>query len=226
MARLQTIAYIDGYNLYHGIIDKRNIPSKGITPFSKNRPWGDLLWLNLESLIYSYKFNDIDLKKIKFFEAPSYDPQSLVRQQVYKNALLSLDSIDNDSFFGGEFKENQIFCPNCRTYYTHRTEKKTDVLISTEILNDYFNKKCECLILLTGDSDLTPTIEKVKMHEPNFPIFAIFPPFRASGDIKKIVGKDGFRRINYQKLVINQFPEQMEVNGFLVEKPMEYRRSN
>jgi len=225
MTNKKAIAYVDGNNLYHGIIDHRNIPARGYTPFSEERPWGDLLWLNLESLIKSYNIPNVDLVKIKMFQAPSYKPESLTRQQIYHNALLSLDTMDNSCFFFGEFKAHNVQCHTCGTEHVDHIEKKTDVAMSTEILSDFFLRNCDATIIVGGDSDQMPVIEKLKSVDPKREIFAIFPPFRKSLDIYRILGDDHCWKIDYRRLLKNQFSTIVIVNGFNAEKPKEYQRA-
>lgn len=224
MTSKKAIAYIDGNNLYHGIIDRRNIPTKGHEPFSKERPWGDLLWLNLEAFIRAYNFPDADLIKIKFFQALSFKPASKTRQQLYMNALHSLGTIDDSSFFYGEFKPIAMRCKKCGYEYIHHTEKKTDAAISTEILSDFYTNNCEVTIIIGGDSDQIPVIEKIKSLRAEHNIYVIFPPGRRSKAITNILGKEYCRNINYQKLLKNQFADKVIVNGYEITKPEEYQR--
>lgn len=224
MTKKKAIAYIDGLNLYHGVIDRKNIPSKGYKPFSAERPWGDLLWLNLESFINSYRIPNLELIKIKFFQAPSYKPDSLTRQQVYQNALLSLKTIDESSFFFGEFRPNISRCSNCGYEHVHYIEKRTDAAMSTEILSDFFLNNCDAIIIVGGDSDQIPVIEKIRALNPAKDVYVIFPPSRKSKAIYQMLGQKYCRNISHKMLVNNQLPDTLEVNGFKIEKPQEYRR--
>ena len=225
MTQKKAIAYIDANNLYHGIIDRRNLPAAGYEPFSPERPWGDLLWLNLESFIKSCYIPSIDLIKIKIFQAPSYKKESLRRQQLYHNALLSLDTIDESSFYHGEFKPSIVRCSKCGHEHTLHTEKKTDAAMSTEILSDFFLANCAVTIIVGGDSDQVPVIEKIKSLNFSHEIYAIFPPSRKSKEIYKILGENNCRKINYRMLLRNQLTDLVNVNGFDIEKPIEYKRS-
>ncbi|GEM_PF-2584616 len=224
MTKKTAIAYIDGNNLYHGIIDGRNTPAKGYTPFSKERPWGDLLWLNLESFINSYRLPNIELVKIKIFQAPSYKPDSLRRQQVYRNALISLSTIDESSFFFGEFKPSIARCSKCGHEHTFQIEKRTDAAMSTEILSDFFLKICDVIIMIGGDSDQIPVVEKIKSINKDKEVYTIFPPFRKSKAIFQILGEKFCRKVSYKTLLNNQLSDIVTVGGFKVEKPLEYRR--
>ncbi|MDY6867174.1 MAG: NYN domain-containing protein [Chloroflexota bacterium] len=225
MGNKSAFAYVDGYNLYHGIIDKRLTPAKGYSAFSEDRPWGNLLWLDLESLINSYGLPNVKLTKIKYFQAPSFIPNSLKRQQIYQNALESLSTIDSNCFYRGEFKRIKNRCPNCfQSFYSH-VEKKTDVEISTEMLTDFYTSNCEAMILIGGDSDQLPVIRKIKQTNPSFDIFSISPPHRKSKEISILLGQDNCKKINYLRLVHNQLPDPVMYNGKVINKPNEYKIS-
>jgi len=221
---MKTFAYVDGYNLYHGINDKRNVMPSGTTRFSKHKPWGDLLWLNLQSFIESYTFNDVELMNIYFFEAPSHDPASLSRQQIYMNALLSLPTMDKNSFSGGEFKPRTVKCYQCGHQYTTHTEKGTDVSLAVQLIEDVALRKCEGVIIVAGDNDYLPALRAIKRIDPNLLMYVIFPPHRSSIEISSIAGAVNCRKIDYHRLERCQLPVNVTVNGFVFSKPSEYCR--
>ena len=70
----RTIAYIDGYNLYYGLL--------------KGTPWK---WLDLGLLVKAMLRDDHDFLAIKYFTAPirtyPHDAVALERQNVYLQAL-------------------------------------------------------------------------------------------------------------------------------------------
>lgn len=218
----KTIAYVDGYNLYYGIIDKRNVMPEDIKPFSTDAPWKNLLWCNLEQLINSYNFPSTNLVKIKFFEALSYKAESKSRQQVYINALRSLETIDDTCFFGGDYKPQVSYCPICGSKKHYHVEKGTDVQIGVEMISDIFQGCCDSAIVISGDSDLIPVFKKVKQIFPNFVIYVIFPPHRSSKVVKEVVGSHMTRSLKYDRLIRYQFPDILYVDGYEVRKPVEY----
>lgn len=218
----KTIAYVDGYNLYYGIIDKRNVMPPGLAPFSEDEPWKDLLWCNLEELINSYKFPSTKLIQIKFFEALSHKPESMRRQQVYINALKSLTIMKGDCIFGGDYKPYTTKCPSCGSEKQYHVEKGTDVQLGVEMVSDILQKNCDSAIVISADSDLVPVYKKVRQIDPEFSIYVIFPPHRSSNEVKNIVGSERTRKISYERLARYQFSETLNVEGFEVKKPVEY----
>ena len=136
---------------------------------------------------------------------------------------MSLSAIYTNCFFGGEFKPIEIYCPKCNKKFKSHVEKQSDVAMSTEILDDFFQSKCEAIILIGGDSDQLPVIKKIKSINPIFEIFSLFPPFRKSMEITNILGEDHCRNMQYKRLLKNQFPDPVIANGKMIYKPSEYK---
>jgi len=218
----KTIAYVDGFNLYYGIIDKRNPMPSGTLPFTEEKPWGNLLWCNLDTLIRSFHFPNTNLQRIKFFEAPSYKPESLPRQQAYINALMSLPTMTNDSFFGGDYKKRVAYCEHCRGTNSYFTEKGTDVQIAVELISDVLLEHCDSAIVISGDNDLLPVYRKIKAFKPDLPLYLVFPPNRKSSEARQIVGQAFTRQLKYERLLGNQFPDEVVNGEFVIRKPNEY----
>jgi uncharacterized LabA/DUF88 family protein len=198
---------------------------KGKEPFNAEKPWENLLWCDLEALIKSYHFLNANLIQIKFFEAPSYKPDSLIRQQVYINALKSLATMKGDCFFGGDYKLRGSTCPGCGKSTPYYTEKGTDVQLGIELVSDFLQGRCSSAIVISGDNDLLPAYKKIKVINPKFLIYLIFPPHRSSDDVKRVVGPEHTRKIKYERLSLYQLPDELEIDGFKVEKPFEYRNN-
>lgn len=216
------IAYVDGYSLYHGIIDKRNIPPKDYPIFCEERPWGNLLWLDIESLLISYNLPGIQITKIKHFEARTHKPDSIKRQNSYKKALLSSKTINKDCIFRSRFNKRNITCPKCNKAIKLHQEKKTDVQIATEMLSDFYQSNCEAIIFVGGDSDFVPIFSKILSVNSSFELFLITPPLRESKELSNLIKEERCRNIEFSSLVKNQFPNPVIHNGSLIYKPPEY----
>ena len=72
---MKTIIYIDGYNLYYGLL--RRSPHK---------------WLDLYTLFQSHVLQDVDVLEVRYYTAPvlarmSDDTESPQRQRTYLQAL-------------------------------------------------------------------------------------------------------------------------------------------
>lgn len=217
-----TIAYVDGYNLYYGIIDKRNQVPPGFAPFSTEKPWLDLLWCNLDTLIRSFNLPNVNLEKIKFFEADSYKFDSKARQQVYINALMTLDTMKHESFFGGDYKQRTTYCDYCGRPNIYFTEKGTDVQLAVELISDVLLERCDSAIVISGDNDLLPAYRKIKEFKPTFPLYLVFPPHRRSDEARRIVGQAYTRRLTHDRLQRNQFPDEIINGEFVIKRPEAY----
>jgi hypothetical protein len=83
-------AYVDGYNLYHGMMDQ----SYMIPGDSSPTPLRKYLWLNLHTFILSFFPQYYSLERIHYFTAPVRDnPDSYERQKKYWKALKSLPNL-------------------------------------------------------------------------------------------------------------------------------------
>ena len=155
----RTIVYIDGFNFYYGAI-------KG----------GPHKWLDLESLFRRLRPHD-EIKRINYFTAVVNGPTK-PDQETYLRALSTLPLVN---IVLGKFKQKQIKCTV--TLCTHGgmklfgmpEEKRTDVNIAVQMLDDAYQDLCDNLILISGDSDLVPGVSRVKSRFPNKQIVVYVP---------------------------------------------------
>jgi hypothetical protein len=144
----RAIVYIDGLNFYYGAL--RGTEHK---------------WLNLETCFRRLRPGDA-IQRIYYFTAiVNGDAQK--RQQPYLRALATLSLVN---VILGKFKTKQIRCrvQSC-TYSGRRTfeapeEKRTDVNIALQLLDDALHDRADTFVLVTGDSDLVPAIELLSRH--------------------------------------------------------------
>lgn len=156
----KTIIYIDGYNLYYGLL--------------KNNPRGK--WLDLKSFVASLLRPDHEITAIKFFTARirpyPYDIAAVERQKIYLQALSSIDKIQ---VCEGFYNKNKVWLPllneKCKSCSESRNgmarvvkfeEKRSDVNIAVSAMIDAARTDAECFVLITGDSDQVGTIEALR----------------------------------------------------------------
>lgn len=193
---MKTFAYVDGYNLYNGLMDKDNhIPGDvSDTPLRK------YLWLNLHSFIYSYLPKECELEKVYYFTATVRDnPESKKRQEVFWKALRTLPSID-------------IQLGRHIPYKSRYTEKQSDVKMALQMYCDARDTDVKAMVLVGGDSDQVPTIQRILALNKGIELFVIFPPLRESDDIKALI-KNQFK-IKRKNLQRHQFPDVIKRNNF------------
>lgn len=155
-APLSSIVYVDGLNLFHRAL--KGGPNK---------------WLDLVRLFQLLRHQD-NIIRIKYFTA-LISGVDRPKQEAYLQALTANPLIQINY---GVFQHEKHTCavPGCghviRDYYVPK-EKQTDVRISLAMLADAMSKACDQVILVSGDSDLVPAVESVKIH--GLPVIVYVP---------------------------------------------------
>ena len=201
---MKTFAYIDGFNLYSGLMDKRyKIPGD-----PSPRPLRKYLWLKLDDFMRSFLRKEYEIAQIKYFTAPiKGNPAKLQRQDAY---LKALETLDNLSIIRGKH------IPKGNGY----SEKQTDVLMALHMFSDAQEADHDAIVLVCGDSDQVPTIRWIKNLNKKIEIHVIFPPFRVSKDLLQLA--DFSYRTKWKRLRMHQFPDPVVGEGFSVSKPKEW----
>lgn len=97
----------------------------------------------------------------------------------------------------------------------------TDVNIAVELIADAVQGAYDTALLISGDSDLTPAILKVKELFPRKRVIVAFPPGRYSQRLAQVA--DGYLVIGRAKLSASQLPDRIEkADGFILERPSEW----
>jgi len=215
---LRTAFFIDGYNVFYGLL--------GNTSYK---------WLNLPSLLSSIT-HEIEPRSIpgaiNYFTAPVQPSlatrgiQSKHAQDTYLRALKAsgvnvylgrhrLDHRKAPRFVSRDSpadRSNQVDI-------WHLEEKETDVRISIAMYQLAAQQHCmggeqvEQLVLVSGDTDMTPALEAIRADFPYLRIGIILPhrkglEDRAAGSLKK--NSDWMRNsISTDELSAHQFPERV-----------------
>jgi hypothetical protein len=156
---LRTIVYIDGFNLYYGTV-------KG----------GPHKWLDVELFCRRLR-NDDAIVRIHYFTSTVAGSRA-VRQRVFLDALRTRPMI---RITLGQFKLKTITCENSRCdfqgdrTFTKPEEKRTDVAIGIQMLDDAYQDACDRFVLITGDSDLVPAVQRIRKRFPKKKIITYRP---------------------------------------------------
>ena len=81
----------------------------------------------------------------------------------------------------GKYKNRQVTCrlQACghtgSRVFTTQEEKRTDVNIAVQMLDDAYQDLCDRLVVVSGDSDLVPSINMVKRRFPQKEIIVYVP---------------------------------------------------
>ena len=188
----RSIVYIDGFNLYYGLV--RGTSYK---------------WLNLQRYFTLLRPDD-DLQQIHYFTALVNGP-TRPNQETYLRALATLPLVN---IVLGKFKTKRVHCgvhgcafPGDR-FFQAMEEKRTDVNIAIHILDDVYQGRCDRLILVSGDSDLVPAINKVKDLFPTKQVIVYVParnPVRGAA-VELRSAADKHRTLPMNLLQHAQFP--------------------
>ena len=201
----RSIVYIDGFNFYYGVMKGSNDK-----------------WLNLEHYFQLLRQDD-DIQKIYYFTA-IVSGNARQRQKIYFQALQTSNLV---KIVFGLYKSRQrkckvANCSNPRRNYADYEEKRTDVNIALQMLDDAYQNNCDRMIVVSGDSDLVPAIELVKQRFPEIKITVYIPSrhprrgaateLRNTADKNKTLPTALFRN--------TQFPDSLMNNsGQTINKP-------
>lgn len=201
----RVIFFIDGFNLYHAIV-------------GNNHKYAAYRWLNLEKLCRNFIRKDQCIKKIFYFSAfASWMPEKMKRHQIYVRAL----ELNNVKFVPGKFKTKDKICLKCRkTFQTHE-EKQTDVNIAIKLFQEAANDTFDTAIVISGDSDLIPSVEAVRETFPAKKVGIIIPIERKAEELKHAA--DFYIKMKEIHLKTAQFPDVVEKDGVKIFKPDEWK---
>ena len=144
---------VDGFNLYHSIKDIQRDHDR------------NLRWLDIRSLCSSYLHlisKDATIENIYYFTAFAIhlnDSSVISRHRNYIECLQDTGIIVEY----GRFKPKSITCSNCHSTFIKHEEKETDVRIATKVCHLLAKDECDTILLVSGDTDLSPSIEHAKL---------------------------------------------------------------
>jgi uncharacterized LabA/DUF88 family protein len=204
------IFLIDGFNLYGSVRDIK-------------KDFGDKVkWLDIASLCKSYLHyfgKDAQLDDIYYFSAvPNYlqarDPNRIKRHKDYMSCLEST-GIHVEL---GRFKEKERKCNYCKKIITMHEEKETDVRIAVKVFEIFHLDIGDIIIIVSGDTDLSPAIEKSKTLFPNKLVLFAFPYNRRNTELAALATRSfRIKREHYQK---HQLPDPIILqNKHRISKP-------
>lgn len=213
----RVIAYIDGFNLYHGL---------------RAANWRSSYWLDMTSLARNLLKPDQTLIYTKYFTAriagpkPADSPakarrlkEKRARQTAYLDALSTLP---DHQIYEGHYLAKDRECFACHAKWTAHEEKMTDVNIATEMLVDAFQDAFDTALLISADSDLTPPTLAIREYFPEKRIIAAFPPKRSS--VRLTRATNASFTIGRAKLKKSQLPEQVTMpSGHVIYRPSHWR---
>jgi uncharacterized LabA/DUF88 family protein len=200
-------AYIDGFNLYFGL---------------KSAGFKRYYWLDLAALCQSLLKPEQQLGATHYFTTRirdnNHNKADRQRQNVYLEALGTTPL----SIQYGHYLEKERRCRTCQTTWLDYEEKMTDVNLAVQLLADTFDDAFDVALIVSGDSDLTTPIQRVRKRFATKRLIVAFPPNRQSAELKRVA--HGFLTIGEDKLRASQLPPQIvKPSGHTLTRPTTWK---
>jgi uncharacterized LabA/DUF88 family protein len=200
----KVIFFIDGFNLYHALDNKRFYRYK---------------WIDLSSLAKKFISKNDSIEEIYYFTALAiWSPDKVERHK----AFIKAQEINGTKIIYGEFKRRDKECRICKQTYQTFEEKQTDVNIAIHLFKLSIQEKYDKAIIISGDSDLIPSIEAVKSTFPHKKIGVIIPIGRSAEQLKQTC--DFYMKMKEKHLEASMLPDVINLgDGKKLERPQRWR---
>lgn len=199
----RVVAYIDGFNLYFGLKQSR---------FKR------YYWLDVAALARTLLRPSQQLLATHYFTARIRDNGRNTADQKRQNDYLDALTVRGVQCQFGHYLEKQLKCRACHATWPDYEEKMTDVNIAIQLMTDAFDDTFDMALVISGDSDLTTPIRRVRERFPEKRVIVAFPPKRHSKSLQRCAS--GHLAISENKLRASQLPEQItKPDGFVLSRP-------
>lgn len=170
---MRTIVYIDGYNLYYGLLRKSK-----------------LKWLDIVTLFEKHVLDkSAEVIEVRYYTAPvlgrmSDDNESPQRQRQYLQALRKMYPnklvIIEGKILATKPHQRLVNpipeAPHLEAVQVYDfNEKKTDVNLASDLITGAWTKAYDQAVICSNDSDLEGALSAVKSHHPNLRIGVVAP---------------------------------------------------
>ena len=189
--KLRVMAYVDGSNLYFGMIESGARKCK---------------WLDVYKLMKGFVRSNQELIGVKFFTSRiTHNPPKEKRQTTYLEAL---ESTGVELIYGSYHAKFED-CRECGHQWVVPSEKMTDVNLATHLLMDAHLDAYDVSFVVSGDTDFTPCVEAVNESFADKSVVMLFPPLRENDSLEEEARSS--QLITKEKLIECQLP--MEIIG-------------
>jgi len=211
MLTTRTVFLVDGLNLYHSHKSaSRDLGGSGTR------------WLDLRALCAFYLSSiggNARLERVVCFSALAKHLE-VVKPDVTRRHRDHLQCLEASGVTVelARFKRKHIRCPNCAERITRHEEKETDVAIATTLLESLVEDRCDAVVLVTGDSDLTPAVRVARRLFPNKQVWCGFPFDRVRPELQAVASRHF--KIRSEHYVRHQLADPFVLpDGKLISKP-------
>lgn len=217
---MRTIVYIDGFNLYFRMLQRRP----------------DLKWVNPKKLVEHALRPENQVIQVRYYTArvsARIDPTAPGRQQVYFNALATIPEviIHRGTFLASKKFSGLVhppqFRPNLPTdlnqpwpdvVKVYKTEEKgSDVNLASHLLLDAFRNSFDVAAVLSADTDLIEPI-RIATQELGKVVGLLSPVSVPNPNLAAV--SSFVRHLNVGHLTSAQFPDPLPLaDGTVIHKP-------
>jgi len=188
------IFFVDGFNLYHSLDSNTNLHK--------------YKWLNISALAKLFlKKNDILIDIYYFTALATWAPEKVKRHKIYIKAL----ELKNVNIIYGEFRRSLKKCPICKKQYRTFEEKQTDVNIAIHLFRLAIQNKYDKAYIISGDSDLIPSIKAVHNTFPQKSLGVIIPIGRRAELLKQTC--DFHMKLKEKHLQSSLFEKEIDIGN-------------
>ena len=165
----RVVCLVDGFNLYHSL---------EVSPSLRQYKW-----LDLDKLCRCFTTRKQQLEELYYFTALTHwNPEKVRRHRTFIRAL----QFRGARIVYGEFRRVDRICRLCHGTYKTFEEKQTDVNIAIYLFRLAIQDRFDTALVVSGDSDLVPSIDAVHATFPSKRIGILIPPGRRAGLLKDI----------------------------------------
>ena len=209
----QITYFIDGFNVYHSLAEAS----------IKNPTFKKYKWLNYAKLAKCFKpprtnFSDTIIKIYYFTALTFWNKEKLTRHKLYIQALEHVGI----KVVYGQFRSVDKFCTKCNQFYSTYEEKRTDVNIAIKLFEEARNDNFDTAIIISGDSDLIPSIQVTKSLFPDKEFGVIIPFNRSAEELKNVA--HFYMKMRPDHLDKSLFEEKIVLNnGIVLTRPPNWK---
>lgn len=195
------IAYVDGFNLYHGM---------------KDANFRRFYWLDITKLCRALLKDGQDLVTVRYFTSRIAEPKyKRLRQVKYLEAIEATLGIR--SYYGTR-KTSFQRCGECGYVNKVSTEKGTDVNLAIQMLTDAHNGRFDAALLVSGDTDFCGLVRAVLKLRRSYRVVVAFPLERYNAELAGVASV--WLNIGRANLAGSQYPDEVKSrDGFVLRRP-------
>lgn len=206
---------VDGFNLYHSILDVRRDAGR------------DYRWLDLVALCRKRLYTiaeDAVLGDVFLFTALETHVQSEHGRQLERHRIhLAALQETGVHIVLGRFKSRRIEyrTADCYVRLRRHEEKESDVSMALKLVELAGDRDCEALVLVSGDTDLTPALRAARKAAADKPVHVLFPYGRAHDELRRAATRAS--RLGEPAYAASQLPDEVALrSGRTVYRPPEW----